>query len=72
VGGVPGLVGDAALLIPPGDVDALDEAVRRMLADADLRAEYARRGPAQAATWPSEQDTVAAVREAYAEVTAPA
>lgn len=72
VGGVPGLVGDAALLIPPGDVDALDEAVRRLLADPRLRDEYARRGPAQAATWPSEQDTVAAVRAAYAEVTAPA
>jgi glycosyltransferase involved in cell wall biosynthesis len=72
VGGVPGLVGDAALLIPPGDVDALDEAVRRLLSDPSLRDDYARRGPAQAATWPSEQDTVAAVRAAYAEVTAPA
>ncbi|WP_433365224.1 glycosyltransferase family 4 protein [Actinoplanes sp. CA-142083] len=70
VGGVPGLVGDAALLIPPGDVDALDDAVRRMLADPALREDYARRGPARAATWPTEQDTVAAVREAYAEVTA--
>ena len=70
VGGVPGLVGDAALLIPPGDVDALDEAVRRMLADPGLRADYAARGPAQAATWPGEDDTVAAVRAVYAEVAA--
>jgi glycosyltransferase involved in cell wall biosynthesis len=70
VGGVPGLVGDAALLIPPGDVDALDEAVRRMLADPGLRADYAARGPARAATWPSEQDTVAAVQAVYAEVAA--
>ena len=70
VGGLPGLVGDAALLIPPGDVDALDKAVRRMLADPGLRAGYAARGPVQAATWPTESDTVAAMRTAYAEVTA--
>ena len=70
VGGVPDLVGDAAVLIPPGDPAALDEAVRRLLADPALRAEYASRGPAQAATWPSEVDVVDDVRGAYAEVTA--
>jgi glycosyltransferase involved in cell wall biosynthesis len=70
VGGLPGLVGDAAVLIPPGDVDALDAAVRRMLADPALRADYAARGPRQAATWPTEDDTVAAIRAVYAEVTA--
>jgi glycosyltransferase involved in cell wall biosynthesis len=70
VGGVPGLVDDAAMLIPPGDVDALDNAVRQMLGDPRLRADYAARGPVQAATWPTEADTVAAVRAAYAEVTA--
>jgi glycosyltransferase involved in cell wall biosynthesis len=70
VGGLPALVGDAAVLIPPGDVDALDKAVRDLLADPALRADYAARGPAQAATWPREGDTVADVRSAYAEVTA--
>jgi hypothetical protein len=43
-----------------------------MLADPGMRADYAARGPAQAATWPTEDDTVAAVRAVYAEVTAPA
>ena len=33
VGGLPELVGDAAVLVPPGDVDALDAAVRRLLDD---------------------------------------
>src|SRR5690606_35865709 len=33
VGGLPGLVGEAAVLVPPKDVDALDAAVRRLLAD---------------------------------------
>jgi glycosyltransferase involved in cell wall biosynthesis len=70
VGGLPGLVGDAAVLIPPGDADALDDAVRRVLADPALRADLAARGPVQAATWPGERDTVNAVRAAYAEVTA--
>ncbi|MEU4692217.1 glycosyltransferase family 4 protein [Actinoplanes sp. NPDC023714] len=69
VGGLPGLVGDAALTIPPGDLDALDEAVRRMLADPDLRADYAARGPVRAASWPREADVVADVRAAYAEAT---
>ena len=69
VGGLPGLVDDAAVLIPPGDLGALDTAVRALLADPGLRADYAARGPRQAATWPTEADTVAAVRAAYAEVT---
>src|SRR6185503_11200070 len=33
VGGLPDLVGDAARLVPPGDVDALDVAVRELLGD---------------------------------------
>jgi glycosyltransferase involved in cell wall biosynthesis len=69
VGGLPGLVGDAAVLIPPDDVDALDRAVRDLLADPAMRADYAARGPRQAATWPAEADTVGDVRAAYAEVT---
>ena len=60
---------DAAVLIPPGDVDALDNAVREMLADPRMRADYAARGPEQAATWPREADTVADVLAAYGEVT---
>ena len=69
VGGLPGLVDDAAVLIPPRDLDALDTAVRDLLADPGLLADYAARGPRQAATWPTEADTVAEVRAAYAEVT---
>ncbi|MDI6104458.1 glycosyltransferase family 4 protein [Actinoplanes sp. NEAU-A12] len=70
VGGLPALVGDAAVQIPPNDLDALDEAVRRLLADPGLRADYAARGPRQAATWPGEADVVADVRSGYAEVAA--
>jgi glycosyltransferase involved in cell wall biosynthesis len=67
-GGLPDLVGDAAVLIPPGDVDALDGAVQAMLDDPGLRARYAERGLARAATWPTEQDTLAQVCAVYTEL----
>jgi glycosyltransferase involved in cell wall biosynthesis len=40
------LAGDAALVVPPGDVDGLVEACRRLLADPELAAGYGRRGRA--------------------------
>ncbi|MEE6262626.1 glycosyltransferase family 4 protein [Plantactinospora sonchi] len=68
VGGLPELVGDAVVLVPPGDVDAIDEAVRALLADADRRAELSRAGAARAAEWPTEAETVATVTAIYAEL----
>lgn len=68
VGGLPELVGDAAVLVPAGDVDAVDRAVRELLADDQRRAALARRGIARAATWPTEADTVAAVTAVYREL----
>ncbi|MEU2612388.1 glycosyltransferase family 4 protein [Micromonospora sp. NPDC007271] len=68
VGGLPELVGDAVVLVPAGDVDAVDAAVRDLLDDDPRRAELARRGAAQAATWPTEADTVAALAALYAEL----
>ncbi len=68
VGGIPELVGDAAVLIPAGDVDALDAAVRKLLENPDLRAGYVDRGLARAATWPTERDTVAQIEAVYAEL----
>jgi glycosyltransferase involved in cell wall biosynthesis len=69
VGGIPELVGDAAVLVPAGDLDALDSAVTRMLDDADIRARYAAAGPVRAAGWPTEAQTVDLVVAAYAELT---
>ena len=45
VGGVPDLVGDAAVLVPPGDAQALAAAVRAVLADPSLAARLRRRRP---------------------------
>jgi glycosyltransferase involved in cell wall biosynthesis len=69
VGGLPELVGDAAVLVPAGDVDAVATAVADLLADPDRRDELRHRGTARAADWPTEQQTVDQVRAVYAEVT---
>jgi glycosyltransferase involved in cell wall biosynthesis len=69
VGGLPELVGDAAVLVPPRDVDAVDAAVADLLDHPLRRVELAAHGLAQAATWPTVAQTVAQVRAVYAELT---
>ena len=44
-GGTPEVLGEAGLLVPPGDSFAMAEAVRRLLTDADLYARCAAAGP---------------------------
>ena len=69
VGGLPELVGDAAVLVPPKDVDAVDAAVTALLDDPARRAELAVRGRERAATWPTEEQAVDRVQAVYAELT---
>jgi glycosyltransferase involved in cell wall biosynthesis len=68
VGGLPELLGDGALLIPAGDVTALDEAVRDLLDDPGRRRLLADAGLTRAATWPSDVDTIAQVTGVYGEL----
>lgn len=68
VGGVSELVGDAAVLVPYGDAAALAGAVTTLLADPERRTRLGEAGRAQAATWPSEDDTVAQVLAVYDEL----
>lgn len=68
VGGVPDLVGAAAELVPYGDAPALADAVARLLEDPVRRAELSSAGRRQAASWPSEDDTVAHVLSIYDEL----
>ncbi|MFI1286258.1 glycosyltransferase family 4 protein [Streptomyces sp. NPDC020858] len=68
VGGVPELVGEGAVLVPPGDAGALASAVTGLLADPERRGALAAAGRVQAATWPSEDDTVAQVLSVYDEL----
>ncbi|MCF3121575.1 glycosyltransferase family 4 protein [Streptomyces arenae] len=71
VGGVPELVGDAAELVPYGDAHALAIAVVRLLADPVRRAQLKDQGQLQAATWPTEDETVTQVLSVYDELTQP-
>lgn len=70
VGGIPDLVGEAALLVPPRDAAAVAHAVVRLLDDPKLRAVLAKRGRRQAGTWPTPDDTVAQLRAVYRELLA--
>ncbi|MFJ6700538.1 glycosyltransferase family 4 protein [Streptomyces sp. NPDC091272] len=69
VGGVRELVGDAAEFVPYGDADALGRAVLALLDDPERRAALAAAGRRQAATWPTEDETVAQVLSVYDELT---
>jgi glycosyltransferase involved in cell wall biosynthesis len=66
---LPEVLGEAALFVPPLDVAAWAEALRRIVDDAALRAELRQRGLAQAArySWPrTAAATLAVYREALA------
>ncbi|WP_214414585.1 glycosyltransferase family 4 protein [Sphaerisporangium fuscum] len=67
VGGVPGMVGDAALLVPAGDAAALRGEIARLLADPALAGRLS--SAALARPLPDEQAAVEAVRSAYETVT---
>ncbi|MGI5199202.1 glycosyltransferase family 4 protein [Streptomyces sp. CA-288835] len=69
--GVPELVGDAAELVPHGDAEALADAVVRLLQDPERREALKDKGTRQAASWPTEDETVAQVLSIYDELTKP-
>lgn len=69
VGGIPELVGDAAEVVPYGDPQALADAVVRLLGDPERQELLKERGVRQAATWPTEDETVAQVLSVYDELT---
>ncbi|MEU5319534.1 glycosyltransferase family 4 protein [Streptomyces sp. NPDC021056] len=71
VGSMPELVGEAAELVPYGDAEALADTVVRLLGDPERCDELRAKGVRQAATWPSEDETVAQVLSVYDELTQP-
>jgi len=52
---LPEIAGDAALLVDPYDADDIARAITRIVNDADLRAEFSRRGRLQAAKFSVER-----------------
>ncbi|MEK9143476.1 MAG: glycosyltransferase family 4 protein [Patescibacteria group bacterium] len=42
-GGIPENIGDAGIVVPPGDVDAITKAVRRFIDEPKLRAAYSKK-----------------------------
>ncbi|HEX6995972.1 MAG TPA: glycosyltransferase family 4 protein [Gammaproteobacteria bacterium] len=58
-GAVPDTVGDAGLLVPPGDVDALADALARVLGDAALHAALSARALERARALPTWADAAA-------------
>lgn len=69
ISSMPEVAGDAALLVDPYDVDALADALRRLLVDETLRADLVARGLEQAArfTWAHSAEQL---REVYRRVLA--
>lgn len=70
-GGMRDLVGDAALLVRYGDAKGLADAVSSLLASPSRCEDLRERGARQAATWPTEDQTVAQVLSVYDELTQP-
>jgi glycosyltransferase involved in cell wall biosynthesis len=68
-GGIPALAGeDTVLLVPPDDVDALDDAVRSVLTDPALSFALTAAARTRAATLPTEKDAVEAALTAYTRI----
>lgn len=70
VGGVTGLVGDAGILVPSHDADALATGIMTVLTEPAVAARLRMAGPARAAEWPDEAQTAAFVWSCYGDVLA--
>lgn len=64
-GAIPGVIGDAGLVVPEGDRAALAEALRRLQTDAALRRELAEKGRARVLAHFTHQQVAAATVAVY-------
>lgn len=65
VGGMPELVGDAAVLVPSDDVAALAAAIRSLLDDAETAREYGQRALRRSRELPTDDDVTAQLIACY-------
>lgn len=71
-GGPPELLGEAGLLVPPGDTDAMAAALGRLLDDADLYRRCAEAGPRRVADGLTLDGQVAGLLDAFENLLRPA
>jgi glycosyltransferase involved in cell wall biosynthesis len=71
VGGIPDLVGDAAMLVSPGEPDALAAAIGAILHDRALAVRLRAAAARRARQLPTPDDAMAAVLTAYGQAIAP-
>jgi glycosyltransferase involved in cell wall biosynthesis len=69
VGGIPGMVGEAALLVPPGDAVELEGAVLRVLDDPAFAERLASAAAEQVVRLPTEDDAIDQLTSVYARAT---
>ncbi|MDQ1695753.1 MAG: hypothetical protein QOJ03_1106 [Frankiaceae bacterium] len=69
VGGVPDLVGPAALLVPAGDPHALQLALRHLVEDPAERRRLGAAGRERAHTWPTTEQMVDRLAQIYLDLT---
>jgi glycosyltransferase involved in cell wall biosynthesis len=69
VGGIPGMVGEAAVLVPSGDAAALEAAVLRVLDEPDFAERLASAATEQALRLPTEEDAIDQLTSCYARAT---
>jgi glycosyltransferase involved in cell wall biosynthesis len=69
VGGIPGMVGEAAILVPYGDAAALEEAVLQVLDTPEIAERLASAAAEQARRLPSEEDAIDQLTACYARAT---
>jgi glycosyltransferase involved in cell wall biosynthesis len=65
VGGLPSLLGDAAMTVPVGDAAALRAAIEEVLADPARRERMVTLGLARARSWPDEQRSLDDLVQTY-------
>jgi glycosyltransferase involved in cell wall biosynthesis len=71
VGGLPSLLGDAAIIVPAGDAPALRIAIESVLSDHDRRARMIAAGFARAAGWPDQEDSLDELAQTYRDLIGP-
>lgn len=69
VGGIPGMVGEAAILVPSGDAAALEAAVLQVLDTPEIGERLASAATEQALRLPSEEDAIDQLTSCYARAT---